>query len=146
VFKVETLHLRGECGCCHTPFFLPLSRQLAITQQCLDHFACPTCTKRFEIVSAARRLSAKGWHLARHSANLGCCALLDTAAAEYCCHTKPKPHQQVQAVLDAMPSSTLKPEDEGAELDEARVYRTTYMFSATMPPAVERLARKYLRR
>jgi ATP-dependent RNA helicase DDX23/PRP28 len=26
------------------------------------------------------------------------------------------------------------------------VYRTTYMFSATMPPAVERLAKKYLRR
>jgi ATP-dependent RNA helicase DDX23/PRP28 len=45
-----------------------------------------------------------------------------------------------------MPSSSLKPEDEGAELDEARTYRTTYMFSATMPPAVERLARKYLRR
>lgn len=27
-----------------------------------------------------------------------------------------------------------------------QVYRTTYMFSATMPPAVERIARKYLRR
>ncbi|GJX43260.1 DEAD-box ATP-dependent RNA helicase 21 [Tanacetum coccineum] len=26
-----------------------------------------------------------------------------------------------------------------------RIYRTTYMFSATMPTAVERLARKYLR-
>jgi ATP-dependent RNA helicase DDX23/PRP28 len=45
-----------------------------------------------------------------------------------------------------MPSSSLKPEDEGTELDEKRTYRTTYMFSATMPPAVERLARKYLRR
>ena len=31
-------------------------------------------------------------------------------------------------------------------MDTDRVYRTTYMFSATMPPAVERLARKYLRR
>jgi ATP-dependent RNA helicase DDX23/PRP28 len=31
------------------------------------------------------------------------------------------------------------------ELDEKKIYRTTYMFSATMPPAVERLARKYLR-
>jgi superfamily II DNA/RNA helicase len=32
-------------------------------------------------------------------------------------------------------------------LQEAdRVYRTTYMFSATMPPAVERLARKYMRK
>ena len=26
------------------------------------------------------------------------------------------------------------------ELEADRVYRTTYMFSATMPPAVERLA------
>ena len=49
-------------------------------------------------------------------------------------------------MLDAMPSSNLKPEDEGVALDENRVYRTTYMFSATMPPTVERLARKYLRR
>jgi ATP-dependent RNA helicase DDX23/PRP28 len=31
------------------------------------------------------------------------------------------------------------------ELDKKKIYRTTYMFSATMPPAVERLARKYLR-
>ncbi|WIA22903.1 hypothetical protein OEZ86_009840 [Tetradesmus obliquus] len=53
---------------------------------------------------------------------------------------------QVQAVLDAMPHATLKPEDENTELDQKRTYRTTYMFSATMPPAVERLARKYLRR
>jgi ATP-dependent RNA helicase DDX23/PRP28 len=52
----------------------------------------------------------------------------------------------VQAVLDAMPHATLKPEDEATELDQKRTYRTTYMFSATMPPAVERLARKYLRR
>jgi hypothetical protein len=52
----------------------------------------------------------------------------------------------VQAVLDAMPHATLKPEDENTELDQKRTYRTTYMFSATMPPAVERLARKYLRR
>jgi hypothetical protein len=27
------------------------------------------------------------------------------------------------------------------ELEANRIYRTTYMFSATMPPAVERLAR-----
>ena len=53
---------------------------------------------------------------------------------------------QVRGVLDAMPSTNLKPEDEGEELEENRVYRTTYMFSATMPPAVERLARKYMRR
>lgn len=53
---------------------------------------------------------------------------------------------QVMGVLDAMPSSNLKPENEEEKLEENRVYRTTYMFSATMPPAVERLARKYLRR
>ncbi|OMO72290.1 hypothetical protein COLO4_27709 [Corchorus olitorius] len=52
---------------------------------------------------------------------------------------------QVVGILDAMPSSNLKPENEDEELDEKRIYRTTYMFSATMPPAVERLARKYLR-
>lgn len=44
--------------------------------------------------------------------------------------------------MEAMPSATLKPEDEAVQLDETRLYRTTYMFSATMPPAVERLARK----
>jgi ATP-dependent RNA helicase DDX23/PRP28 len=48
---------------------------------------------------------------------------------------------QVMAVLDAMPSSNLKPENEEIELEANRIYRTTYMFSATMPPAVERLAR-----
>ncbi len=48
---------------------------------------------------------------------------------------------QVMAVLDAMPSSNLRPEDE-TEVEASRVYRTTYMFSATMPPSVERLARK----
>lgn len=45
-----------------------------------------------------------------------------------------------------MPSSNLKPEDEDGILEKDRVYRTTYMFSATMPPPVERLARKYMRR
>ena len=45
-------------------------------------------------------------------------------------------------VLDAMPSSNLKPESEDVELEGDRIYRTTYMFSATMPPSVERLARK----
>ena len=48
---------------------------------------------------------------------------------------------QVMAVLDAMPSSNLRPEDD-SEVEANRVYRTTYMFSATMPPSVERLARK----
>lgn len=92
---------------------------------------------------------------------------------------------QVVGVLDAMPSSNLRPLDEEDEeeiggggmatngdgrkkedsmdIDDTRdgptsanhgdgattthrIYRTTTMFSATMPPAVERLARKYLRR
>lgn len=51
------------------------------------------------------------------------------------------PVVQVMAVLDAMPSSNLRPEDD-SEVEASRVYRTTYMFSATMPPSVERLARK----
>ena len=55
---------------------------------------------------------------------------------------------QVKAVLDAMPSSNLKPEDEEALIDLAAArsrYRQTYMFSATMPPAIERIAKAYLR-
>ncbi|KAM3250731.1 hypothetical protein P3L10_004801 [Capsicum annuum] len=52
---------------------------------------------------------------------------------------------QVVDVLDAMPSSNMKPRNEDEELDEKKIYRTTYMFSATMPLAVERLAGKYLR-
>ncbi|RAL42105.1 hypothetical protein DM860_011888 [Cuscuta australis] len=49
---------------------------------------------------------------------------------------------QVVGVLEVMPSSNLKPENADEELDEKRIYRTTYMFSATMPTSVERLARK----
>lgn len=52
-------------------------------------------------------------------------------------------------ILDSMPVSNLKPD---YELDEAttdktrNAYRQTVMFSATMPPSVERLAKIYLRR
>lgn len=58
---------------------------------------------------------------------------------------------QVTAILDHMPVSNLKSEDESiAELQENEAvkgrYRTTIMYSATMPPAVEKLAKKYLRR
>ena len=85
---------------------------------------------------------------------------------------------QVTGVLDAMPSTNLKPEvlssnsseivastasqrvrftsnhkdsnkhgeDNDNQENVSYRYRTTYMFSATMPPAVERLARKYMRR
>ena len=67
---------------------------------------------------------------------------------------------QVTQVMEAMPSSNLKPIDIAEELDNSILvnssasattstskskYRTTYMFSATMPPSVERLARTYLR-
>jgi len=53
---------------------------------------------------------------------------------------------QVRAVLEAMPLSNLKPEAEDALIDlSERKYRQTYMFSATMPPAVERIAKSYLR-
>lgn len=53
---------------------------------------------------------------------------------------------QVVGILEAMPSSNLKPTDsEGIDFRTGQVYRTTYMFSATMPPAVERIARNYMR-
>ena len=42
----------------------------------------------------------------------------------------------VTGILDAMPSSNLKPSDENVDIEEDKLYRTTYMFSATMPPAV----------
>ncbi|ORY97848.1 P-loop containing nucleoside triphosphate hydrolase protein [Syncephalastrum racemosum] len=55
----------------------------------------------------------------------------------------------VNFILDALPVSNVKPED-GEEVEEkemaGRKFRQTTMFSATMPPAVERLAKKYLRR
>lgn len=87
---------------------------------------------------------------------------------------------QINGVLDAMPSSNLKPDSSASlagrstadaaaasgsmqnsrrinftradsmnpedSINKHYTYRTTYMFSATMPPAVERLARKYMRR
>lgn len=43
---------------------------------------------------------------------------------------------QVMKVLDAMPSATFKPDEEDAVLNENRIYRVTYMFSATMPPGI----------
>lgn len=59
----------------------------------------------------------------------------------------------MNAILDAMPSAFMKSEnEEEAERQERefasglRKYRITTMYSATMPPGVERLARKYLRR
>jgi len=60
----------------------------------------------------------------------------------------------VQRILDHMPLTNIKPDDDGAEdpttllanLKSKTKYRQTVMFTATMPPQVERLARTYLRR
>ncbi|VFQ68456.1 unnamed protein product [Cuscuta campestris] len=60
---------------------------------------------------------------------------------------------QVTEILDSMPrlrnNNNMKPEnldgEDEEEVDGKQVYRTTQVFSATMPWAVERLARKYLR-
>ncbi|KAH8551768.1 P-loop containing nucleoside triphosphate hydrolase protein [Umbelopsis sp. PMI_123] len=60
----------------------------------------------------------------------------------------------VNFILDALPVSNVKPDSAEAEdgdamqvsLEDGNKYRQTTMFSATMPPAVERLAKKYLRR
>lgn len=62
--------------------------------------------------------------------------------------------EPVNKILDALPVTNEKPDSEEAE--NARVmsqhlggrdrYRQTMMYTATMPPAVERIARKYLRR
>ncbi|KAG0302699.1 DEAD (Asp-Glu-Ala-Asp) box polypeptide 23, partial [Dissophora globulifera] len=62
----------------------------------------------------------------------------------------------VNFILDALPVSNLKPDTDDAEdaskmtmaidEDSGKKYRQTTMFSATMPAAVERLAKRYLRR
>jgi ATP-dependent RNA helicase DDX23/PRP28 len=56
-------------------------------------------------------------------------------------------------ILDKLPSETMEGEELGEQMDvdgETMIKkgrtRVTTLFSATMPPAVERLARKYLRK
>ena len=51
---------------------------------------------------------------------------------------------QLQALLESMPGT--EGGEEGGEGRYEGRERTTAMFSATMPPAVDRLARKYLSR
>lgn len=62
----------------------------------------------------------------------------------------------LNAIFDFMPTTNLKSIDEAEAVAQAKaqaetgsgkgpIYRTTIMFSATMPPKVELLARKYLR-
>jgi ATP-dependent RNA helicase DDX23/PRP28 len=56
---------------------------------------------------------------------------------------------QVNSVLEAMPATNLKSENEdeaAAQEGNPGRYRTTIMYSATMPAGVERLSRKFLRR
>ncbi|CAG9576199.1 unnamed protein product [Danaus chrysippus] len=60
----------------------------------------------------------------------------------------------VQKILEYMPVSNIKPDTDAAEdasvllanYNSKKKFRQTVMFTATMPPAVERLARTYLRR
>ncbi|KAJ2146273.1 mRNA splicing protein prp28 [Coemansia sp. RSA 678] len=62
----------------------------------------------------------------------------------------------VNFILDALPVSNVKPENYddsddddvvmGDDIEARFKYRQTTMFSATMPPVVERMARKYLRK
>lgn len=62
--------------------------------------------------------------------------------------------EPVNKILDALPVGNEKPDDETAENSAAMSqylggkgrYRQTMMYTATMPAAVERIARKYLRR
>ncbi|KAJ5129864.1 uncharacterized protein N7515_005903 [Penicillium bovifimosum] len=55
----------------------------------------------------------------------------------------------VKTILDALPVSNQKPDTEEAEnplVMSKHAYRQTMMYTATMPPAIERIALKYLRR
>ncbi|KAF2263603.1 pre-mRNA-splicing ATP-dependent RNA helicase PRP28 [Lojkania enalia] len=57
--------------------------------------------------------------------------------------------EPVNKILDALPVSNEKPDTDIAEDSTAmsrQLYRQTMMYTATMPIAVERIARKYLRR
>ncbi|KAJ9492557.1 Pre-mRNA-splicing ATP-dependent RNA helicase, partial [Penicillium thymicola] len=57
--------------------------------------------------------------------------------------------EPVNKILDALPVTNAKPDTDEAENSTAmsqHQYRQTMMYTATMPAAVERIARKYLRR
>ena len=62
---------------------------------------------------------------------------------------------EVKKILEYLPVTNLKPDNEEAEDPEKMLlniesskhkFRQTVMFTATMPPVVERLARSYLRK
>jgi ATP-dependent RNA helicase DDX23/PRP28 len=62
--------------------------------------------------------------------------------------------ESVNKILDALPVGNEKPDNEDAEnavamsrhLGGKERYRQTMMYTATMPPAIERIAKRYLRR
>jgi ATP-dependent RNA helicase DDX23/PRP28 len=62
--------------------------------------------------------------------------------------------ESVNKILDALPATNEKPDTDEAENSEMMSrhlggrdrYRQTMMYTATMPPAVEKIAKKYLRR
>ncbi|KAF1830012.1 pre-mRNA-splicing ATP-dependent RNA helicase PRP28 [Decorospora gaudefroyi] len=57
--------------------------------------------------------------------------------------------EPVNKILDALPLNSEKPDSDAAEDPDAMrdgMFRQTMMYTATMPPALERIARKYLRR
>ena len=62
--------------------------------------------------------------------------------------------ESVNRILEALPVANQKPDSDDAEnpvlmskhLGGKERYRQTMMYTATMPPAIERIARKYLRR
>ncbi|MEN2496595.1 MAG: DEAD (Asp-Glu-Ala-Asp) box polypeptide 23 [Marteilia pararefringens] len=61
---------------------------------------------------------------------------------------------EVQRILDSLPVTNLKPDTEESENNELlysnflqkHKYRQTFMFTATMSPSIERLAKRYIRR
>ncbi|ERS98406.1 ATP-dependent RNA helicase DDX23/PRP28 [Sporothrix schenckii 1099-18] len=62
--------------------------------------------------------------------------------------------EPLNKILDAMPTANIKPDTDDAEdakamtrfLGERTRYRQTMMYTATMPPIVEKIAKRYLRR
>ncbi|CAK7219237.1 mRNA splicing protein prp28 [Sporothrix curviconia] len=62
--------------------------------------------------------------------------------------------EPLNKILDAMPTANIKPDSDEAEdtkamtrfLGERTRYRQTMMYTATMPPLVEKIAKRYLRR
>ena len=55
--------------------------------------------------------------------------------------------EDVNYILDQIPKDNLKPESEDEEngLQLGRALRITHLYSATMSPPIEKIAKKYLR-